>query len=152
ELEERSRLRLYLDVPNADAKRVRQGGRVRIALPASPGTNYSGSVVDSHYLDAATRRVEIEIDNSHGLLTPGMKAEAAWPAGKRNGLLVPSSAVVTSGSRTFVVRVRQGIAQWIDVRTGTRLKDQVEVTGLLQEGDQVVRVASDRIRDGQRIP
>jgi len=139
-------------VPKKDAKRVWRGGRVRIELPAFPGRSYSGTVVGSNTLDASTVRVEIEIDDSHGLLTRGMKAEASWPAGERKALVVPYSAVVTSGSRTFVVRVRQGIAERVDVRTGTRLKDQIEVTGLLQQGDRIVRAANDQIADGQRVP
>jgi RND family efflux transporter MFP subunit len=150
EMEETSRMRLNLDVPKA--KRVWRGGRIRITLPALPGRTYSGTVLSFEDRVPGAARVEIDINNSRGLLTPGMNAEVSWPAGKRNALLVPNSAVVTSGSRTFVVRVRQGIAESVDVQTGARLKDQVEVTGLLQEGDRIVRAAADRIRDGQRIP
>ena len=145
-------MRLNLDVPKAEAKRVWRGGQIGITLPALPGGHYSGTVIGIEDRDPGTARVEIEINNSRGLLTPGMQAEASWPAGKRIALFVPYSAIVTSGSRTFVVRVRQGIARRVDVQTGTRLKDQIEVTGLLQQGDRIVRAASDRIPDGQPIP
>src|SRR5215831_11213237 len=92
DMEERAQLRLNLEMPKAQAKRVWRGGRVRIAVPAFPGRTYLGTVRGSHYRDSRTVRVEIEIDNSSGLLTPEMEAEAFWPAGKRKALMVPYSA------------------------------------------------------------
>ncbi len=66
-------------------------------------------------------------------------------------LLVPGTSVVTTTERMFVIRVRNGKAEWVDVRRGAAAKDMVEVTGDLKAGDEVVTRGSDEIRAGTPI-
>jgi len=42
-------------------------------------------------------------------------------------------------------------AEWVDVKKGIQSGDQMEVYGNLQNGDQVVKQASDEIRDGATL-
>jgi hypothetical protein len=60
--------------------------------------------------------------------------------------------VVTTAERTFVVRIRNGKAEWVDVKKGAADGDNIEVMGNLQVGDMVVRRATDEIRDGAPLP
>jgi hypothetical protein len=64
---------------------------------------------------------------------------------------VPTSAIVRNTERQFVVRVRHGVAEWVDVRRGEVKGDLIEVFGDLREGDVVVRRGSDEIRPGTPI-
>lgn len=59
--------------------------------------------------------------------------------------------VVTTTERMFVIRVRNGKAEWVDVRRGAADKDLVEVTGDLEPGDEVVTRSGDEIRAGTPI-
>ena len=45
--------------------------------------------------------------------------------------------------RTFVMRVREGKTEWVDVKTGVTANGQTEVFGELQAGELVVRNATD---------
>jgi membrane fusion protein (multidrug efflux system) len=65
--------------------------------------------------------------------------------------VVPYSPVVTNLERSFVIRVRDGKTEWIDVRNGISMKDKVEIFGDLNEGDPMVLKANDEIKDGQTI-
>jgi hypothetical protein len=56
--------------------------------------------------------------------------------------------VVTTTERTFVVRNRDGRAEWVNIAKGAADGDSIEVTGNLQRGDLVVRRATDEIREG----
>jgi membrane fusion protein (multidrug efflux system) len=60
--------------------------------------------------------------------------------------------VVTTTERLFVIRDRDGHAEWVDVRKGAEDGDLVEVIGNLQAGDKVVRRATDEIRAGTALP
>jgi len=72
-----------------------------------------------------------------------------WPVRRAQpSLFVPKTSIVSTTERTFVVRNRNGKAEWVDVRTGGADGDLVEVLGNLQAGDQVVRRATDEIREG----
>jgi hypothetical protein len=66
-------------------------------------------------------------------------------------LLVPLTSVVNTSERTFVIRVQDGSAEWVDVKRGPVHGDLVEVIGSLTDKDVVLRRGSDEIRQGTRI-
>lgn len=96
--------------------------------------------------------VELDVANSTGRLAPGMFVQLQWPV-KRAGtsLLVPSTAVATTTERTFVVRVRNGAAEWVDVKRGATIDNLVEVTGNLKAGDEVAARGTDELRQGTPV-
>jgi membrane fusion protein (multidrug efflux system) len=61
------------------------------------------------------------------------------------------TAVTTDLQRAFVIRVRQGKAQWVDVKAGVVVNGQTEVFGDLKQGDIVVRNATDSIASGASV-
>ena len=56
-----------------------------------------------------------------------------------------------TSERQFVVRVRNGVAEWVDVRRGQVNGNVIEVFGDLREGDVVVRRGNDEIRPGTKV-
>jgi RND family efflux transporter MFP subunit len=155
ELEQVSRLRVVVPVPESEVASVRNGMRVDFHVPAFPGRTFTGRVARiDRSLDAKTRTMPVELDvsNPRNQLSPGMFPEIVWPGGGAGqSLLVPPTAVVTTTERTFVIRVRDGRAEWVNVRRGKPAGDMVEVLGPLVPGDVVVRRASDEIREGARL-
>jgi multidrug efflux pump subunit AcrA (membrane-fusion protein) len=96
--------------------------------------------------------VELDVANPDRLLAPGMFADVQWPVSRGDSsVFVPTTAVVRTSERQFVVRVRDGVAEWVDVRRGEVQGDLIEVFGDLHEGEMVVRRGSDEIRQGTRI-
>jgi hypothetical protein len=82
-----------------------------------------------------------------------MYPSVKWPVRRtRPSLCVPKTSVVTTAERTFVVRGRNGKAEWVDVKKGAADGDSIEVMGNLQSGDMVVRRATDELRDGAPLP
>ncbi len=70
---------------------------------------------------------------------------------RRLRLVVAVPEADVSAIRVFVIRVRNGRAEWVDVKRGGADKDLVEVFGDLKAGDQVVARASDEIRNGAGV-
>ena len=64
---------------------------------------------------------------------------------------MPRTSVVTTAERTFVVRARDGKAEWVDVKKGASDGESIEVMGNLQAGEMVVRRATDEMRDGAAL-
>ena len=100
--------------------------------------------------------VELEVSNTNRRLAPGMFSEVVWPVTRsRQSLVVPPSAVATSTERSFVIRVRDGMTAWVDVKRGSSMtdngKDMVEVFGDLSPGDQVALRGTDELRAGVRV-
>jgi RND family efflux transporter MFP subunit len=150
-----SHLRLVVAVPEEDVGGIERGGKVEFRVPAYPERTFSGTIARSaHALDQKTRTMPVELDvlNSDGSLSPGMYPAVKWPVRRsRPALFVPKTSIVTTTERMFVVRDRNGRAEWVDVRKGVEDGDLVEVTGNLQPGDRVVRSATDEIREGAAL-
>ena len=150
-----SRLRLVAAIPEAYVAGAKVGESIEFTVTTFPGEPFRGRLARlARALDPKTRTmaVELDVDNAHGRLSPGMFAEIRWPA-RRAGpsLLVPRTAVATTTERTFVVRVRDGVAEWVDVKRGAAMNDSIEVFGNLNVGDLVAVRATDELRAGTRV-
>ncbi len=154
-LEQNNRLRLVVAVPEMDLDGMTRGTRVPFTVPAERGRMFFGTLSRiSRSMDPKTRTmpVELDVDNARGLLAPGMYPEVIWSAERaRASLLVPPTSVVTTTERTFVVRVRNGKAEWVSVSRGGGSGDLVEVFGDLKAGDVVLKRGTDEVRDGTTI-
>ena len=154
-IEQVSRLRLTVPVPEAYVGTIVKGTRVDFRVTAFPDQMFQGVIArPAHSLDVKTRSmlVELDVGNPRLTLAPGMFAEVRWPVSRAQmSLFVPATAVVRTSERQFVVRVQNGVAEWVDVRRGEVDGDVVEVFGALRAGDVVVRRGSDEIRPGTRV-
>lgn len=155
EIQQVSRLRLVVAVPEAHVGGIVRGARVPFMVPAYPQRTFTGAVARiSHALDPKARAMAVELDviNRDGSLSPGMYPSVRWPVRRPHpALFVPKTSVVTTTERTFVIRERNGRAEWVDVRKGAAEGDLVEVLGDLQAGDRVVRLGTDELREGAVI-
>jgi RND family efflux transporter MFP subunit len=153
-LETLTHLRVIVPVPETDISEVPDGSTVEFAVPAFPRQTFSGKVTRvSHAVDAKTRTMAVELDamNPNGQLTPGSFSEVHWPLKRSSALLVPTTAVATNLERTFVVRIRDGKSEWVDVKRGVTVDKLVEVIGDLKNGDTIVARATDEIAPGATV-
>ena len=154
-LEQNARLRLVVSVPEADAGGIPRGAALKFRVPAFPGQTFSATVSRiPRSIDAQTRTmpVEADVNNASGVLAPGMYADVDWSVRRgKPSLLVPPTAVATTTERSFVIRVTGGKAEWVNVSKGGPAGDLVEVFGPLNDGDVIVKRASDEIRNGSAV-
>jgi membrane fusion protein, multidrug efflux system len=149
------RLRLVVPVPEAYTSELRTGASVPFAVAAYPGHTFAGTVARiAQAVDVATRTMAVELDvtNAGGQLSPGTFATVRWPV-RRSGpsLFVPSASVASTTDRTFVIRVRGGKTEWVDVRTGLTSGPLVEVFGELKAGDEIAGRGTDELRPGTDV-
>jgi membrane fusion protein, multidrug efflux system len=154
-IETLARLRVVVAVPENYAAGVPERMRVDFMVPAYPGRMFHGTIARiSHAVDVKTRTmpVELEAANPHMELSPGAFADVLWPV-RRNypTLFVPTSAVATTLEHVFVVRIRDGKAEWVDVKTGPTVDKMSEVFGDLHEGDTVAARGTDELRPGTAV-
>jgi RND family efflux transporter MFP subunit len=154
-IEQISRLRLTVPVPETYVGAIMKGTTVDFRVSAFPDQAFQGVIArPAHSVDMKTRSMQVELDvkNPELTLTPGMFAEVQWPISRPgDSLFVPTTAVVRTTERQFVIRVRNGAAEWVDVRRGEANGPLLEVFGDLREGDVVVRRGNDEIRPGTKV-
>lgn len=130
------------DVPEAQAVHLSKGQMVKATLEADPAQKFEGALSELlPQVSSTTRTLQarFEVDNKAGKLTPGMllRLQVAGPSSSR--LVVPSEAVIRTGTRAVViVRKDSGAFEPRNVQLGADLGDTVEVAQGLSEGEQVV--------------
>jgi RND family efflux transporter MFP subunit len=151
-VEQVSRLRLVVAVPEGNFSGIRPATKVPFQVSAYATRTFTGTVARiARSIDQKTRTMAVELDvpNTSGALAPGMYSQVSWPVrSTERALVVPATSVVRTTERLFVIRVKNGRAEWVNVRMGAREDGQLQVFGDLAEGDTVVRNGSDEIRDG----
>jgi membrane fusion protein (multidrug efflux system) len=155
QIESVSRLRVVVPVPEAYVAGVQEGQQVTFSVPAYPGRTYRAPIARlSHDINQNTRTMQVELDfhNADAQITPGTFSSVEWPIHRSYAtLFVPATAVTTDLQRTFVIRLRHGKAEWVDVKTGVTEKGKIEVFGDLQLGDLVMANSTDSIRSGTDV-
>ena len=158
-LQQVTRLRLVVPVPEANISSIESGAKISFTVPSFPGETFSGTVQRiSHALDpkTLTMPVELDVSNPDMRLAPGMYPDVVWPVSRpRPSMFVPPSAIATTTERSFVIRIRDGVTEWVDVKRGASMsdngKDLVEVFGDLSPGDQIAVRGTDELRAGTRV-
>jgi Cu(I)/Ag(I) efflux system membrane fusion protein len=134
------------DAYESDLSRIRPGMKASLTLPAYPNRIFSGSVafIDP-LLDAKTRTVKVHLHfmNPKRELKPEMFGEVTLEGLKRDGLRIPADAVIRAGHED-VVFIASGAGRFEPrvVHVGEKIGDEVEVTGGLELGQEVVTRAN----------
>jgi membrane fusion protein (multidrug efflux system) len=56
----------------------------------------------------------------------------------KNAILIPTNSLIPEDKNNQVILVKNGTAQFVNVKTGLRLANNVEITSGIQPGDTVV--------------
>jgi len=150
-----TRHRLVVPVPEYDVAGIPEGTEVSFTVPSFPGKAFQAPIARiSRAVDIKTRTMPVELDvrDPQALLDPGTFCEVSWPVRRAYPtLFVPASAVANDLERTFVIRVRNHGAEWVDVKTGVSSGGLIEVFGDLAAGDEVAVRGTDQLRAGTTV-
>jgi RND family efflux transporter MFP subunit len=122
---------------------------------------YPGQVFDGHIeriapaADPVTRQVTIFVDvpNTRGQLVAGLFAEGRVTTERRQAVVVPATAVDTSGQTPWVLRLRDGKAERVTVRIGARddRPERIEIVSGLAVGDVLLTGAARAVTPGTPV-
>jgi membrane fusion protein (multidrug efflux system) len=154
-LQQQKKLRLVISVPENFTGLIRQQDEITFNVKALPSRKFTAKINRmAGALDDLLRseRIEMDVINNDKSLLPGMYAEVSIPLpAKDSTFVVPKSALVSSTEREFVIRVVNQKAEWVDVKKGREANNKIEVYGNLNEGDKIIKTATDEIRNGSDI-
>ncbi len=137
-----SRVWVFAEVFEYELPWIREGDSAQMRVAALPGRTFKGRVSYIYpYMEAKTRtvKVRLEFDNPDGVLRPEMYANVTLAAGRIDqALLVPSEAIVRSGTR----------AQLFVVRAPGKFEPRVVTLGLTSDG---VTQILDGVKEGEEV-
>jgi len=131
------------EVPESLSALLRRGAKVQARSPAALGTTFNGTVqaiVPDVNPATRTLKARVELANAEGLLVPGMFVTMQFMDTRaEKSLLVPTEAVIQTGTRTVVILAEDnGAFRPVDVEIGIESGGQTEIKRGLQAGQRVV--------------
>jgi len=149
-----NKMRLTVYIPEDYVDKVDLTQPVKFTFNAMPGEEQTAKISRSANALGSMRQEAIEIDviNQNKRLKPGMYAEVKIPmVSGAKSLMVPGSAIVRSTQKEYVIAVRNGKANLVDIKEGLANNDSTEVFGDLKPNDKILLHASDEIKQGDSI-
>lgn len=154
-IENVSTLRIRIPVPEAYTAAVPDTNFIAFTVEARPGKTYKAILsrkAGAINLSNRTETWEFIYDNKDAQLKSGMFASATIKFGREElSFLLPSSSVATTLEKKFVIRLTNGEAEWVDVKSGISQDDKLEVFGLLNEGDIILVRANEEIKPTTKL-
>jgi membrane fusion protein (multidrug efflux system) len=103
-------------------------------------------------VETGTIKVTVETNDPSMRLKPGMFVEVRIVIGQKDDVLVvPRKALLYKQNNIYVFVTDQNMVTQREVSLGLIEEDYAEVTSGLQEGDVIVTVGVESLKDGQRI-
>lgn len=152
DIEDPSRLQLEADVPEAVASDIKPEAQLALRVGQTSAEVVARVTEIAPIADPASRtfRVKLDLPSLPGVMS-GQFARLLVPVGETTSLRVPASAVVQRGQMDIVFAVENQRARLHLVKTGRRVKDELEILAGLDSGDLVVVENANLLVDGQPV-
>lgn len=149
------KVKIDLDIPEKYLPRVSLGQEARINVDAYPEEEFSGRVTKiSPVVDLTTRAapIEITVDNPRHRLKSGMFAKVKLIlAEHKNVPVILKEAVIGSDPNLYVYVIENNQAILRKITLGLRQGPYFEVREGLKQGDLVVIMGQQRLKDSDRV-
>ena len=155
-----STLEVEADVSESNLAKAKIGQPVEITLDALPDSRFRGSVVGivpTVDRAKATVMTKIRFEKLDPRILPEMSAkvtilsQAATDADQKPVLALNPKAIAERDGKKIVFRIKDDTVEAVNVQTGRKIGDNLEVTGALKSGDKLVLSPSDKLAAGAKI-
>lgn len=150
-------MRLDASVAADDLSLIKPGTSVDFNVRGYPDQKFAGAIQRvAPAADAVTRQIQVLVDipNPGGKLVAGLYAEGRVAVERREALIVPLTAIDSTGDQPTVLKVKDGIVERTIVGLGLRddRAEMVEVTsGVIANDVLVLSRAQKNITPGTKV-
>lgn len=151
-VQDNHKLRLRIAVPELYIAATTSKKEAAFRVDAYPEKIFTASLSrKSESIDPVTRteQWEFSYDNKSKELKAGSFAYVKLNLQRSgNSFVVPAAAVTTNQERKFIIKVKDGKAEWVDVRQGISTDKGIEIFGNVINGDTLLMRATDERKPG----
>lgn len=149
------RLRVFVNVPQQNARAITPGAEAGITLAEFPGRTFKGTVARStQAIDATARTLlaEVDVDNATGELLPGAYAQVHIKLGTpQQALLLPINTLLFRPDGVNVAVIQGDKAVLTPIKLGRDFGNEVEVVSGITAADTIVVNPSDSLASGAQV-
>lgn len=148
-------LRVFINVPQAQARAAKPGSLADLTLTELPGKSFYGKVTrTAEAIDPSSRTLltEVDVNNSKGELLPGAYVLVHLKlGGSRPGVVLPVNTLIFRSDGLRLAIVRNGKAELVPVTMGRDFGNEVEVVAGVGAQDSVIENPSDSLTSGAAV-
>lgn len=147
-------LEVSIAVPEAHIGRIFIGQQADIHFDHRPGKLFPGSISEVGVAADAggAYSVKVTVNDPQSDLRPGMLATATITfEGGRTGTTLPATAVTGEDDRRIVWVVADGVVRKRQVEVGPLVGGNILVYSGVSEGDKIVVLGQNRLREGMKV-
>lgn len=150
-----SPLTAVLHVPEHEMSKIRKNQRAELRADALPDQLFVGyverisPVVDQ---ETGTFKVTVYVDETNGLLRPGMFSRVRIVYDTRQDTrMIPRASVISEDLNQSVFVIRDSLAFKKQIRTGYTNGTNIEVIEGLDDGEMVVTIGQSSLQDSSKV-
>jgi membrane fusion protein (multidrug efflux system) len=135
------RLKIDFTLPEEYGHILKTGNTVEVEMDVSGGKSRKKAriIAIEPQVNQATRNLTVRAILENSNPNPGAFVKVYVNAGmNKNAILIPTNSLIPEDKNNQVILVKNGEAQFVNVKTGLRLANNVEITSGIQPGDTVV--------------
>ena len=136
---QRDKLRIDFTVPEEYSSVLKIGSSVDVEMDQSGKKRKAVIIATEPQVSQATRNITVRalLENSNA--NPGGFAKVLVNSGTdKKAIMIPTNALIPDDKNNEVVIVKNGKADFVNVSTGIRLANNVEITAGIKAGDTIV--------------
>jgi membrane fusion protein (multidrug efflux system) len=139
-MQQLTQLRVDFTVPEVYQNYVPRGSSVQVLTDAAKGIRQSARIIASEpQVNQSTRNLTVRAVLNSGSLTPGSFVKVYLNEGaEQSSILIPANSIIPEAKSKKVVTVKNGKATFVNVETGARQEEYIEILKGLSVGDSVV--------------
>lgn len=133
---------------------IRQGTEVQVRIDAAGFKTFPAIISRIHpVLDDSTRQTVVEIDFSEQIpnIHAGQFARIHFSSVAQPRIMLPFNAVQQGRNSQFVYVLEEGKARKVDITSGIKKEDRIEITQGLTAGQKVITQGFLGLSDGKKV-
>jgi membrane fusion protein (multidrug efflux system) len=146
--------KISFSVPEKYSSEIKQGMKIQFSIEGSPNVYTATILASESIIESETRNLKIlaTINDADSKLVPGSFAKVSLELGKNDlAVVVPTQAIIPSARSKQLVLFKNGEPEFVNVTTGTRGVENVEITSGIKVGDTVVTTGLLFIRKDSKL-
>lgn len=135
-----SKVKIDFTIPEEYSSLIKKGNLVDVEVDASRQTRKKAQVIATEpQINQTTRNLKVRAILQNGTANPGAFVKVFVDAGgNKKAVMIPTNSIIPDDKNSQVILVKNGRAAFVNVTTGVRETNNVEITSGIQPGDSVV--------------
>ena len=134
------KVKIDFTIPEEYSDIIKKGNLVDVEVDAAKQIRKKALVIATEpQVNLATRNLKVRAILQNGTANPGAYVKVFVEAGgNKKAVMIPTNSIIPDDKNSQVILVKNGHAAFVNVKTGVRESDNVEIISGIQAGDSVV--------------